>query len=48
MCVYTCWSRRRLALILMHTKFKRTQVMLIPPREYVERWLVKPSRPYHR
>lgn len=24
------------------------QVMLIPPREYVERWLVKPSRPYYR
>lgn len=25
-----------------------SQVMLIPPREYVERWLVKPSRPYYR
>lgn len=24
------------------------EVMLIPPREYVERWLVTPSRPYHK
>jgi hypothetical protein len=24
------------------------ETMLIPPREYVERWLVKPSRPYYK
>lgn len=41
------------ALALIQTKSNQTtthkiQVMLIPPREYVERWLVKPSRPYYR
>lgn len=49
MCIHTCWNWRAADSDTdAHQSIGRIQVMLIPPREYVERWFVKPSRPYYR